>query len=315
MSLRRKNKIDEILNYLEKQALQSNSAGNAVAENISFFKHTYSILSFYKWLYTIAPGIRQEDFEELMDIDSDSPYDTELIASLAATERKFFPGLTNPIVKKIFRLITEENNGLIVSLGSGAMEVERQVITKLIRIENDQPVVFIGMDKSDKSHHFAKQNLAGIKSDLDIIEINELYDTNLQNILMNRKSLYTVVLCKNDIFSFDKYFSKSSFDLAYNCFFKHHFTAEASETIDNMVKRHTKKIIDYDGVKNNFNTFVQSLFVWKNPVLLSGTVFSNLRYKKKNELITNRDDIKIKTYWMKGTYLKEINTPVVSGNH
>ncbi|HNW69266.1 MAG TPA: hypothetical protein PKI01_02605 [Bacteroidales bacterium] len=314
MSMRRRHKIDEILNYLEKQELQNSAVRNAVSENISFFRNSYSILSFYKWLYTKAPGIKTEHLLELMDIDSASPYDTELISSLAATERKLFPGLINPLVKRIYNLITCENTRLIVSTGSGAMEVERQVISRLIRSGNDKPVVFIGLDISASSHNYAKQNLASLKTELHIIEIKELDDASLQRIRNENKSLYTVILCNNDIFSLGRYFSESRFDLAYHCFFKHHITAVASNDIDSILKKHSKRVIEYDGVKNNFNSFVQSLFVWRNPVLLSGTVFSNLRYRKKNELGSHNTDFRIKTYWMKGTYMKETNAPIVSGN-
>jgi len=302
------------MNYLEKQELQNSAVRNAVTENISFFKNSYSILSFYKWLYKKAPKIKSENLLELMDIDSASPYDTELISSLAATERNFFPGLINPLVKRIFRLIKCENTALIVSIGSGAMEVERQVISKLVRSGNDKPVVFIGLDISASSHNFAKQNLAAIKSELNIIEIKELDDTSLQSVMNERKSLYTVILCNNDIFSLDKYFSECRFDVAYNCFFKHHVTAVDSEKIDTILKKHSKKVIEYDGVKNNFNSFIQSLFVWGKPVLLSGTVFSNLRYKKKSELKSTNTDFSIKTYWMKGTHMKEFNAHFISGN-
>jgi hypothetical protein len=312
MSHRRRHKIEEILNYLEKQELQNSAVRNAVIENISFFRNSYSMLSFYKWLYKKAPEIKPENLLELMDIDSASPYDTELIASLAATERKLFPGLINPLVKRIFHLITCENTGLILSVGSGAMEVERQVISKLVRSGNDKPVVFIGLDISSSSHNFAKQNLAAIKSKLTIIEKKELDDASLQDIMNERKSLYTGILCNNDIFSLDKYFSESRFDLAYNCFFKHHVTAVDSEKIDDILKKHSKKVIEYDGVKNNFNSFVQSLFVWGNPVLLSGTVFSNLRYKKKSELKSTNTNFGIKTYWMKGTHMKEFSAPLIA---
>lgn len=313
MSRQRRQKIDEILNYLEKQELQNNALRGAITENISFFRNSYSLLPFYKWLYTKAPGIKQEHLLELMDIDPASPYDTELISSLAATERKLFPGLINPLVKKILRLITSENTCLIVSVGSGAMEVERQVISKLIRSGNDKPIVFIGVDIAASSHNFAKQNLAAIKSELNIIEKKELDDASLQRIINEKQSLYTVVLCNNDVFSLDRYFSESRFDLAYHCFFKHHVTAGASKEIDSILKKLSKRVIEYDGVRNNFNSFVQSLFVWGKPVLLSGTVFSNLRYRKKNDLKSNNTGFNVKTYWMKGTYMKELNAPVVSG--
>lgn len=313
MSRQRRQKIEEILNYLEKQELQDDVVRGAVNENISFFRNSYSLFPFYKWLYTKAPEIKQEHLLELMDIDSASPYDTELISSLAATERKLFPGLINPLVKKIFRLITSEHTHLIVSIGSGAMEVERQVISKLIRSGNDKPVVFIGVDIAASSHNYAKQNLAAIKSELNIIEKKELDDASLQRIINEKQSLYTVILCNNDVFSLGKYFSESRFDLAYNCFFKHHVTAIASEDIDSILKKLSKRVIEYDGVKNNFNSFVQSLFVWGKPVLLSGTVFSNLRYRKKNDLKSNNTGFSIKTYWMKGTYMKELSAPVVSG--
>ncbi len=309
MSQRRRNKIEEVLSYLENQITQGNSDNDGIAENITFFRHAYSRIDFYKWLYTKATTIRQENLLELMDIDPNSPYDKELVTSLAATERKVFPGLVNPLVKEIFHLIYDHDQSIIMSLGSGAMEVERRVITKLIRSGNKKPVFFVGIDNSDTSHGIAKNNLAEIKSGINIIEINELNDTSLQLIINKNKSLYTIILCKNNIFLFDKCFKKSQFDVAYNCFFKHHLTAEQSEKADDILKRHTKIMIDYDGVKSNFNSFIQSLFVWQNPVLLNGTVFSNLRYLKKSDLKSMNDGVKIKTYWMKGTYLKETSNP------
>jgi hypothetical protein len=303
----RKHEIDEILNYLERLAIRPGLNKEPILENITFFKHVYSLFSFYKWLYTTVPKIKPENLLELMDIDSNSSYDTELIASLAALERKVFPGIVTPLVRRIFRLISDVNNTLIINLGSGAMEVERQIIAKLICSENKKPVIFIGIDKSTRAHAFAKQHLNEFKSEVEIIEKANLDDDSLNNIFSNQKCLYTVVLCNNDIFSLDKYFTKTRFDLAFNCFFKHHFTANTSENIDILLKKLSKKVIEYDGINNHFNSFIQPIVVWKNPVLLSGTVFSNLRFIKKTELRRNNTGMKIKTYWIKGTYLKEMS--------
>lgn len=313
MNQRRRNKIDEIVNYLKRKAVQDPASASAIAENITFFNNTYSLHSLYKWLFSNAPAIKAENLKELTDIDSASPYFSELITTLAATEKKFFPGLVRPMVKKITQLIRDKNYSVIISIGAGAMEVEKQVIKKLIRLGNQKPVIFIGIDKSDISRKLAKENLSASPDTL-IIERNLLDEARLEEINKGTSSLYTVVLCNNDIFSLDKYFTGTSFDLAYNCFFKHHFTPEEARHIDQMLSRHSKEVIDYDGVKNRFNTFVQPLFVWNNPVLLSETVFSNLRYKTIKELKVQNNDEKITIHRVQGTYLKEITAPVVLGS-
>lgn len=302
----RRRKIESIINYLEVQAIESEIYNDAILENINFFNNAKSFFSFYKWLYKKANKIKPENLLELMDFDSFSPYATELISSLAATERKIFPALINPLVRKIVKLIINRNQSLIINIGCGAMEVERQIIARLIRAKNTKPVTFIGIDKSVHAHILAKQNLNKLKSKVDIIERENIDDDSLNEILTNVKGLYTVVLCKNDIFSFDKYFCNTSFDLAFNCFFKHHFDSNTSQEIDRLLFKFSKKIIEYDGINNNFNSFIQSVFVWKNPVLLNGTVFSNLRYIKKNELQPNSPNLHVNTFWRRGTYLKEM---------
>jgi hypothetical protein len=279
----RRHKIGEILRYLEGPALQTATYKEAVSENIGFFKSSYSFFSFYKWLYKKGPKIRRENLLELMDIDADSPYAVDLITSLAALEARVYPGMITPLVRKICRYVREEESMLIINLGSGAMEVEKQVIARLIRSENKKPVIFVGIDKLQRAHAFARQNLNVFGPDVDIIEKEVMDDDSLNMISANKKSLYTVVLCSNDVFSFDKRFISTRFDLAFNCFFKHHFDVSSSEKIDSALKKFSKKVIEYDGLNNNFNSFTQTVFVWNNPVLLNGAVFSNLRYiKKKN---------------------------------
>jgi hypothetical protein len=302
----RRHKIKEIINYLENNDSQTDLNKNAISENIQFFKNSYSLFSFYKWLFFDASKIKSENLIELMDLDSDSSYAMELISSLAKTERKIFPGIITPLVRKIFHLISSEKFQLILNLGSGAMEVERQIINKLIFSKNKKPVVFIGVDKSNNAHTFAKQNLNKIINQIDIVNIENLDENRLKEIMENKKKLYTIVLCNNDLFSFEKDFNNTRFDLVFNSFFKHHFDKNTSDKIDNLLEKVSKKVIEYDGFNNYFNSFVQSIFVWNNPVLFSGTVFSNLRYKKKSEIKRKNDNSKIKTFWRRGTYLKEI---------
>lgn len=306
MSNLRRHKISEIINYLENSDIQTELNKNAISENIKFFKNSYSVFSFYKWLFLDASKIKSENLLELMDLDSDSPYAMELISSLAKTERKIFPGIITPLVRKIFHLISSEKIQLILNLGSGAMEVERQIIKKLIFSKNKKPVVFIGLDKSNNAHTFAKQNFNIIINEIEIISIENLDEGLLNSLMENKKKLYTIILCKNDLFSFEKHFNNTKFDLVFNSFFKHHFDKNTSDKVDNLLEKVSKKVIEYDGFNNYFNSFVQSIFVWNNPVLLSGTVFSNLRYMKKKELNFRNKCSKIKTFWRRGTYLKEV---------
>lgn len=306
MNRSRKKKIDDIIAYLEEIAVHTDKNSDSIAGNISFFQSTYTFISFIKWLSIEAPRKDPGKLLELMDIDEKSPYAKDLLSSLRETERKIFPGLVNPLVRRICKLISNENNPLIINLGSGAMEVERQVIARLIRSGNKKPVVFVGVDKSPVAHPFAIQNLKTLGYEIELIENPYLDDDSLLDILSVRKSLYTIILCQNDIFSLSEAFRAVKFSLAFHCFFKHHFSRDQYIAIEDSIKKISDMIIEYDGFNNRFNTFTQALFAWRDPVLLNGAVFSNLRYLKKAALKNNPGISKIRTFWRRGTYLKEI---------
>ena len=63
-----------------------------------------------------------------------SHWDKEMHRKLIEMEKKDFPGLVKPLVDGVVNLILGKNRSRFigVSLGCGGMEVERQIIKKLI---------------------------------------------------------------------------------------------------------------------------------------------------------------------------------------
>lgn len=303
-SLQRGEIINLILNDLKSLKTSGFENQYAVEENIVFFHAIRSSFSYIKWLITKAPKLKRDKLLELTDLPFER-WDREMHTKLVELEKREFPGLVKPLVKKIIEFILKENRPLVlVSLGCGGMEVERQVLKALIDKKYENQTIIIGIDKSSVAHQIAKENLKELYSYIYIYEIEHLDRQKLKEMAQNKSSPYVIVMCKNDIFELHKDFEAKSFDLIYHSMFKHHLTGEQKQNLNLIIDGLADKIFEYDGYRSWLHLIPQTITAWKYPQLLNGSVFSNFRYQTKDEIIKKKN-IRVRFYGIIGTYLKE----------
>ena len=304
MLSKRRSLIDEVLKdlkLLKEQSIFNNEY--ALDENIGFFTSIKSLPSYLLWLFKKARNIKREKLLELSDLPF-TKWDEEMHLKLIEMQRKPFPGLIKPIVSKItdFILKNAQKDLLLLNLGSGAMEIERQVIYHL-KEKHTNRVVFIGIDKSVAVKKLARDNFSRSTEFVEIHEIEHLNQKKLDEILEQNTGKYVVLLCKNDIFRLLQDFNPQKFDLIYHSLFKHHLNNQEKDIVDEVIKQLTVSSIEYEGYKSWLVMIPQSITTCKYPVLLNATIFSDLRYYTKKELkqkYNNRP-----SFFNIGTYMLE----------
>lgn len=296
--------IDHVVKDLNSLKLSPFPNHYAIDENVAFFESIKSVSSYLKWLITRAPKLDRAKLLELTDFPFPH-WDREMHRKLVEMERKDFPGLVKPLVDNIVNLIISRNQNRFigVGLGCGGMEVERQVIKKLIDLKYKKQVILIGIDKSPITHEVAKGNLREIEPDIDIHECEILNTEVLVNILKKENNRHVIIMCKNDIFQLQKYFDNKHFDLMYHSLFKHHLNDEQKNKIDLIINSLSKNAIEYDGFRSWSVIIPQTIVGWRHPVFLNAELFSNFRYFTKKELKEKHKLSEISFFNKLGTYL------------
>jgi hypothetical protein len=112
-------------------------AGNAdmlyaIEENLLFLKAIRSLPRYFAWLVGRAPHIDGTRLKELTDFPVPE-WDVAMHTRLIEMQRKEKVGLIEPLVQKVCEYITKENRELVMAnFGAGGMEVDRQVIARLL---------------------------------------------------------------------------------------------------------------------------------------------------------------------------------------
>lgn len=303
---RRSTQINEVINDLVQ--IRGNSLDSykyAIDENISFFESSRSFFSYYIWLVARARKIIGNQLLEINDLLP--KWDREMHQQLIALEKRKFPGLVQPLVSEICKILTTSNERqIIVNLGHGGMEVERQILNKLIKTNNSTPFFFVGIDKSETSRAIAKENLNEMAEFIEIIETKNLDNNKLDNIIKNANKRYTVILSDNNIFDLENNFHTKSFNIIFHSLFKHHIISKAEkDKLDSICINLAHTVFEFDGCKNWFlMLFPHTLTAWANPIFLNASIFSDLRYYKKSDLIKEKKGKSIKFFPI-GTYLRK----------
>jgi SAM-dependent methyltransferase len=305
----RKRKITEIIQYLEKIRLTDSARNYAIEQNIIFFKHLFRIRSFFHWVKKEIPGINPTQLLELTDLGNEQ-YTRELHKGMIKVERGFIPGFISPAVKIISKHIIKHNaDMLIADVGSGSGELTRQVIKQLSAHTRMNTIIILAFDQSKSSHEIAKTNLKTLNSPPVIIEQDQLSENEVLDLQKKYKGKTVVVLIRNNIFNMADDFKNLTFDLAFHSFFKHHLTEKQKSDLDGILQKLATRVFEYDGLRNIPGLFIQGLFSWKNPVLVNGAVFSNLRYPTKEHIEKKNDYKQVKFFKFgpalsyRGTYL------------
>lgn len=277
----------------------------AIEENMRFAEAMKSLPRYGWWLLTRAPKIDGTRLLELTDFPVEE-WDVKMHGRLMEIERNKNIKLIKPLVDRILKFVFDENRPLVMAnLGSGGMEVDRQVISELIDKRYDKPIIFIGVDKSPITNKIAKENLNSLGKGIEIFDIENLTKNRLEEIVGTNKRV-AVILCKNDIFNLGIEFPPKYFDLVYSSLFKHHLTEDDKEKLDKTIKEISKKSLEYDGYRSWLIIPLQTLTGWNYPNFLNAEIFSNLRFTNKMNLI-NYSQNKGKILFYKGTgfYLLE----------
>ncbi len=287
--MNRQEEIKKILSELEQLKLRVKDADflYAVNANIDFYKSLKSIRKYIFWLIKVAPHL---DPKKLLEINDLLPqYDSEMHEQLMVVERKKFPGLIKGIVNALTEFIVSSNKDLVLlSIGSGSMELERQVITELVKREFKNNLIFIADDKSPLAHKIARENLNSLSAKITFYSTENITTDFLMGVKKKTNANnYTIVQCQNNIFALDKTFSENYFDVVYNSLFKHHLNSEQTRNIERICLYIGKNYFEYDGYHSFFQLIPQSLTAWHSPVLLNGAILSGLRYCSKNEVLKN----------------------------
>lgn len=288
----RRELIEEVL--IDVKLLKNDSSLNqyAINENIAFFEATKSIFRYIWWLIMRAPKI---DGTKLLEINDLLPkWDLMMHRKLMEMEKRKFPGLIEPLVKRIFEIILIANKPMmLMNVGCGGMEAERQVISRLIARKYNERLVFVGMDRSSTTAQLIKENFKDLSDKIELYEVDNLDNQKLQEMIKKQENQFLVLLCKNDIFQLDKYFLENTFDTIFNVLFKHHLNQKEMNDLDDVLSRIGKNIIEYDGYLSWHNVIPQTIVGWSDPVFLSAEIFSHLRFFSKNELLEKNKNAKI----------------------
>lgn len=286
MKKERIEQINQILSDLKIAKTETSDRDRlyAIDQNIAFFEATKSFPRFIVWVFTKMSKI---DKGRLLEINDILPkWDKEMHIKLMEIEQRKFPGLIKPLVEEIVEFIRTKNNPLVlVDVGSGGMETERQVLEALIAEKYNKPLILIGIDQSNTAHEIAENNLGMFKRHVQFHSVNTLNNDSLQKIKVNNKG-FTLIHCKNNIFDLDKIFPNKTFDLSYHSLFKHHLNTKQQNDLDRILISVSKNVLEYDGFRSNISLLLQIKNGWNHLAFLNASVFSNLRFNKQRDLIS-----------------------------
>jgi len=287
--------LDEIIRDLEGLKKTGFENQYAIDENIKFFKAMYSLPRYFRWLVKEMPKIDGSRLLELSDFPlGHGRWESILQAELLEIEKWKFPDNLMQFRKELLKQINDlsQSSGsqglLLMSLGSGPMEIERQIILALKKENVIQKIVFVGVDSSQASLDAAKNNLAELN--IPIVQTDSLQADELETIKKKySKHQFIIILLKRDVFALNSFFQDGSVDLIYHGQFKHHLDLPRKQALDSLVARLSNRVVE-DDLLNNLFMFILPILIrtrWFHPILLNGAQFSSLRCPTKNDLKTD----------------------------
>lgn len=276
----------------------------AVEENIAFFSAVRSVWSYIRWLFQRSGKI---DGDRLLEINELLPgLDEEMHTRLTKAGRRKFPGLLRPITNRLTNNIiaSKEARVRVIDIGSGGMEIERQVMQNLFDKNYPSTVTFVGIDVSADALSRAATNIAELGSSISVAFVEQLDQDTLERIEHSTQAQFLILLCRVDINDALKMCPRGYFSFAFTSLFLHHIPRVARTQILQQVGTLARDVIHYDGYRSPMNLIPQSIVAWRHPVFLNAAVFSNLRYMKKDELKRFHAGSLV-TFYAHGRYVSE----------
>jgi hypothetical protein len=302
VSPKRRSKLAEIIFDLEKlQSTAPTDIRYAIAENIAFFKSTRTFYGFCYWALTRRNKIDAKRLLEIADLPLPR-WEKELYNDLSYVERKEFPGLSKPLKKLLIRHITQEKETILLDLGCGSMEVERQCIVELSKMKAEYNPIFLGIDAAPQALDAIQSNFASLKGRVDIAKIESLNDFN-----PGRVDKPTMFFYCGDALEVAELLGHK-YSLIFSSRFKHHLDDTDKRRIDSLSQKLTHYVIEYDDYRTAMSWLPPVITAWYRPVLLGAAIFSQIRQPSKKELLKQKSlagpDTRISLFNLPGSYAK-----------
>jgi len=273
----------------------------AIVENILFLEAAKHIGTYIRWLLTRLKHIQRDDIIELTDLPVPL-WDKEMHTYLMALQRNTHIGLGLPLVERVISLIEKkQGTSVILDIGAGGMELDKQICTKLLGKKHLYPVILVGIDASETVRKLANTTMQSVQ-DVTVHSFERFTKYDLDTIKKDAQGIH-VVICGNNIFRLAEEFPKGEIDIIYHSLFKHHISDQKHSQLDTLFRECANTVLEYDGYRFVPSLIPQSVTGWKYPILLSDAVFSWVRYKDKRTLESAPGLTKF--YKSTGHYLRE----------
>jgi hypothetical protein len=286
----RQSRIQEILGDL-KRLLSNPEYRKQAALNLEFFRATRSRASYFWWLVSRTPWLRRHraDVVELADLPFPHWQNT-LLSELSWFEARV-PQMLRPIKKMIIqevtRLAASQNDPIVLlSIGCGGMELERQVIMQLLRRRFKAPVAFVGVDYSTAVAEVIASRFRPL-SDKGLVEVKCVSSLGAEAIRdlrarpgVRKFSLVFLNAMAEELGGLPR----DSFNLVYHTRLRHHISAAEAADLEGMASRLAPKVIEFDDLYNPIQVLLTSIFAWRLPVVLNGSVLSYFRDFSQREV-------------------------------
>ncbi len=251
-----------------------------VTHLIDFFEAARSSLSYIWWAVAVAPHLSRYDLLELTDLGN-ADWQKLFYPLMINTERLPFPGLVEPLVAHLVKRLSDSTTiQHVIQLGSGPMEIERQVAERLFKNGVTRPVHFVGVDYSEHAHEAAARNL----SELGVLVKIARNLGEVEAELATPPDRTKVMLYNGDALALLNSLQLGPQQVVFHSLFRHHLTAEQKKNLDALVESKHIPLIEYDGYISWINMLVISIGTWESPIIMNGGVFSNRRYDSKTEI-------------------------------
>lgn len=292
----RDEQIGLILSELAQLHPRSEAEKYAIEQNALFFKSIRSVFLYSRWLYGARKHIHKKDLLEINELLPD--LDEIFHAKMAEVERRPFPGIIRPPVDYVTALTIHAPQGKrlrIASLGSGSMEVERQIIEQVQQKGELRPLTVVGFDISSKTRAFAGKNLSAL-ANVRIVQETKLTEEKLAALERETQELILVVISDNDIFALSSDFAPRAFDLVMTILFLHHLHEEDRIRLVRQMRILAPRTLNYDGYQDEIVIPILSMTGWHNPVFLNAAVFSSIRFPSRIEAQNLHVDAQVHFY-------------------
>lgn len=302
-SVPRLEQIERILHGLTE--LDSNQDTQyAKEQSIAFFTAAKSIWTYSLWLFKYSGKL---DGNRLLEINELLPgLDEEMHHHLTRIGRRKFPGLLRPIIERMTSniLCSKDSQVRVIDVGSGGMEIERQIIQALSK-KSLSRVTFVGADISVDALSRAAKNIAEIGSgDVCVQFVERLNQVEIEEIERSTEARFLVLLCRIHVDELLKTCPRNYFSFAFTSLFLHHVPLSERSNVLNNIATLAGDVVHYDGYRSFLNLIPQSIIAWQHPVFLNAAIFSNLRYMNKRELRDFHPKSQL-TFCPHGHYLSE----------